>query len=445
MRESMLIGTRWSLFLLAVVSLFLSGFVLAETPATANAERSSDQKSDPRKSKITSLFGKSFNTNGFFSDSEEDVAEVKAKVEATPTPSATAAEAKVEAPAQNGAAPAAQGNVVPVSAPEAPSSDSKKPVFVSSDPSSHILPPDQNAKVRINPEAPGPFIAMADAFQRGDDVEAKAYARQFVRYLVDLMFQVKAITNLIGEAMVEEGTIEEDSWVGVEQYLDVELAEARSAVNSQVRPTHEEALKRIKADVKGEAEIYYFFSLSSSYARKMAPDVERLWQIAKKDPSLKMVALSLSPESNEYVSAYRRYTGLTAPIMTGTELAKTFRVAFVPTLVVVAPNGGAAYMKTGQQDFRRMYEFVRTVQGKGIAFTPDAEKLVLTKIGNAEKNGLATASPANAPTGANDQGLARAQLKRGLASGKSSPDLKGVVVEDPREKSKSSQLTVGKF
>lgn len=258
------------------------------------------------------------------------------------------------------------------------------PVFVSSDPAAHIVPPDQDPRVRINPEAPGPFIGMATAYQDGDMDTARKYADQYVRYQMNLVFQVRDLTQMIGQAMVRQGLLDEEDWVGGEQYLDWEMAKASTESGATIKATHEEAMKRIKPDSKGQAEIYFFFTLDCSWCRKMAPDIERLWRVTKGDSNLKMVALTMGPQPEEWIKSYREYTGLTAPIFEGADVAKTFHVAFTPALVVVAPNSRAAYFKTGQQSFERMYEFVRTVQGLPTEQTPEVQALQKTAIGQVE-------------------------------------------------------------
>jgi hypothetical protein len=257
--------------------------------------------------------------------------------------------------------------------------------FVSSDPQSHLSPPTERAKIRVNPEAPGPFIGMADAYFNGDMNVAKLYAKQFVRYLNDLMFAVKDITALIGDAMIEEGSIDEESWVGVEQYLDYQMAQARAETGSAFKPTHEDALRRIKADPNGEVEIYYFFTLNSSHCRHMAADIERLWRLSKTDPKIKMVGLTLGTTAKEWISAYKDYTGMTLPIFNGEHVAKQFKVAFVPAVVIVAPNAKTAYLKTGQIDFTRLYEVVRKTQGQPLELSPEGVKLLNAKIGQQQE------------------------------------------------------------
>lgn len=264
-----------------------------------------------------------------------------------------------------------------------------KPAAERSAPSaSDILPPDQEPEIPINAEAPSPFRAMARAYQDGDRVTASAYARQFVRYMVKLMFQVRELSNLIGEAMIAEGVIEEEEWVGVEQYLEVSMAEAREGTKSNVRATHEQALKQVVPDKGGEAEIYFFFSFSNVYSRNMAADVERLWQVVKADPKLRMAGLVLGGHSEEWEKAYRDYTGLTTEIWHGAEaerIAKALRVALVPTIVVLAPNSKSAFVRTGQQSFQHMYEFVRAAQGRPITLSQSERALLIKPVGAAEK------------------------------------------------------------
>jgi hypothetical protein len=260
------------------------------------------------------------------------------------------------------------------------------PSFVSADPASQqVLPPALDPKVRINPEAPGPFIAMANAYQQGDRDTAKLYARQFVRYLNNVIFQVKDLTQIIGEAMIQEGTISEEDWVGAEQFLDREMASAREENGSLIKATHEEAMKRIKADPQNEVEVYYFFTLSCSWCRKMGADVERLWRATKGDKRVRMVALSLQSMPKALAASYKKHTGMTLPVMEGAKVAKAFHIGFVPAVVVVSPNTGAAYLKSGKTSFDRLYEFVRTVQGVSPAITPEISRVVSVPIGEGER------------------------------------------------------------
>jgi len=257
--------------------------------------------------------------------------------------------------------------------------------FSGVDPQAHLTPPDARAQMRINPEAPGPFIGLATAYFSGDMQTAKAYSKQFVQYMSDLTFAVKDITRLIGEAMIEAKQINEEDWDGVEQYLDVELAKSREESGSPLKVTHEDALRKITPDSKGEVEIYYFFTLNSAHARKMAPQVERLWRVAQKDKRIKMVGLTLGSQPKEWIESYKKYTGLTLPVMNGEIAAKSFDLAFVPAIVVVTPNNPAAYVRTGQSDFSRLYQFVKKAQGQDLTMDSFATKLLQVKIGEDEK------------------------------------------------------------
>ncbi|MCB0344795.1 MAG: hypothetical protein KDD66_06750 [Bdellovibrionales bacterium] len=320
--------------------------------------------------------------NGRFSN-EVKVVDVSEKEKEAPE---AAPEAKAVEPDENAksAEPEQTAEADEAAADSSTSSD-KDIVFVGDDPTAHILPPDQDVPLRFNKDAPSSFVAMARAHVDGDHETARAYARQFVRYQKNMLFEVRELTKLIGAALVEEGVIDEEDWDGVEQYLNWEFANSREETGAVLKATHEDALKRIKADPNHQAEIYYFFTINSSWARTMAPDVERLWQVAQRDPNIKMVALSMGPLPNKWVESYRNYTGLTVPIFEGAEVAKSFDVAFTPALVVVSPTTKTAYRKTGQQSFQRMYEFVRTVQGKSTEISPQLASVLNKPIGEVEK------------------------------------------------------------
>lgn len=292
----------------------------------------------------------------------------------------------------------------PAAAPPAkPAGKSARgPVFVSSDPASHILPPDQDPKIRINPEAPGPFIGMVAAYQDGDMELAERYADQWVRYQMNFFFEVRELTQLIGEALVRQRVIDEDSWDGVGQLIDYEFAKTRKETGAVLKPQYDRALERIKPDPRNEVEIYYFFNLNCSWCRYMASDVERLWRATKNDRKVKMVGLLLDQVPQPWIDEYRSYTGMTMPIYSGPDLAKAFNIRFVPAMVVVTPNTKKAYLKTGQQVFSRMYEFIRRAQGLPATLTPELQAIAATPIGEQDRvrqsNALAAgrSAPANA-------------------------------------------------
>lgn len=257
--------------------------------------------------------------------------------------------------------------------------------FQGGDPKSrNIPPPEENPSILVNPDSPAPVLGMIDSYRRGDEQKAGEYADQFVRYVQNYFFEVRKITQLFGQALVRQHVISEDDWVGVGQYIDYEMAKTRKERNIVIKPTQEVAMKRIKADEKHEAEIYYFFTMNCSWCRYMAPDVERLWRVAQRDPKVKMTALTLEDVPEDWITEYRRYTGLSVPIFDGKEAAKKLDIGFVPALVIVSPTGKHAYKKTGQQTFERMYEFLRTVQGLPVELSGELLRLVEAPIGEAE-------------------------------------------------------------
>lgn len=238
---------------------------------------------------------------------------------------------------------------------------------------------------RVDENAPEEFRDIVRGVRTQDMLAAADAADNFVDYMINLMFEVRQITELIGNALIKREAVSEEDMVGVGQYIDISFAEARESNYTTLKPTHKEAMKRITADPKHEAEIYYFFTLSCSYCRYMASDIERLWRVVQGDKKkLKMVALTLAKEEQSWIDSYREYTGMTLPIEEGSEVAKSFGIGFVPALVIVSPNTNSAYIKSGQQDFVRMYEFVRTVQGLPADITPELTKMMQLPIGQFE-------------------------------------------------------------
>ena len=248
-----------------------------------------------------------------------------------------------------------------------------------------ILPPNETPSVRVNPDAPSSIRAMISAKRNGDQSTAEAYAQQFVRYQQDLFFEVRDMVSLIGNALIKEKVIDDDDWVGAGQMIDYELAKTRLEIGATLKPTHEAAMKRITGDSNQEVEIFYFFSLDCSWCRYMASDIERLWRIAKKDKRIKMAALTMGESTNEWLDEYKSYSEWSMPVLPGDELAKQWKIGFVPAVVIVTPSNGKAYMKTGQQSFERLYEFLRTAQGLPATVTSEFKALATTPIGKAER------------------------------------------------------------
>ena len=403
----------------AALSSFLTLIVIFSLPHAAYAEGGRATAKRTRPDANAGMFGERFDVTGFF-DSKQQPQPVKpapvveparvAVASSLPAPGAPAqqAQAAPQAPAQTAqlqAPPQAPAAAPVVRQPQAaaieaqqqlelredllPKLDLRKllkpPVYVSDQPPTSFPAPNTDPQVRINPDAPVPAIAMIVANQNGDKQLALAYAKQLLRYQENFFYEVRQLTELLGQAMIDQNIIEDDDWTGVEQFIEYEFAKNRQEEGAMLKPTHDKSMERIKPDPKGEAEIYYFFTMQCSWCRKMAPDVERLHRVVSKDKKLKMVALMLNKTPRIYVDEYRKYTGLTLPIFEGSKQAKAFGVGFAPALIVVSPNNRVAYLKTGQQNFERMYEFVRKVQGLPNTLTPELAEMISEPIGEVEQ------------------------------------------------------------
>lgn len=246
------------------------------------------------------------------------------------------------------------------------------------------LPPDQVPQVRVNEDAPMPFIQMLMANRAGDKEMAERYADTWVKYQQNFFFEVRELTQLIGQALIRQKLIDEDDWDGMPQFINYEFAKTRQETNDLFKPTQEAAMRMIKPDEHNQADIYYFFRFDCAYCRTMAPDVERLYRTFKFDRNVKIIGMTLENVPEEWMKEYRKYTGLTLPVVDGQDLGKAFNIKAAPALVIVAPNGKRAYLKSGQQTFASMYEFVRTVQGLPATMTPEVQQIASMKIGEVE-------------------------------------------------------------
>jgi hypothetical protein len=248
-----------------------------------------------------------------------------------------------------------------------------------------FLPPDQTPSVPVNPDAPSSIISMIESNRRGDQVGAKAYAKQFVRMLQNYFFEVKEMTSLIGDALIEEKVIKDEDWIGAAQAIDIELAKTRLEKGISIKPTHDVAMKRIVPDPKKEVEAYFIFSRSCSWCRYMGSDVERLKRVFEGDTRVKFTGLVVGDSDEVWLKEFRDYTGLSIPVFDGTEFSKQFKLRFLPVLLVVTPNGQRSYFKSGQQNFERMYEFIRVAQGLPIEDSSKIQSVIKTPMGEGDK------------------------------------------------------------
>lgn len=227
---------------------------------------------------------------------------------------------------------------------------------------------------------------MVEHLQKGNYADAKASAGEFVSYLSELMFMVREVTHLIIEAMIEQGLKTNEDYEGVEQMLDWQMAQARSKSNLPIKPTHEKTLARIKSpDPEGRAEVLFFFALNCRYCRDMSADLERVSRALKHDRRVTFTGMILGTPPDEWVKSYQDYTGLRIPIAPGDAHAKALRISFLPTLVVISPGNKVSYLRTGQQSFEHIYEFIRTVQGEPKTIHPALMRDLNRPIGEMER------------------------------------------------------------
>ncbi len=256
---------------------------------------------------------------------------------------------------------------------------------ISRDNPGELKAPNQRTSMRIEADAPAPVHGGMEALAMGDRKNAKAYARQYTQYMSDVMYYVREWSGLVAEVLHEEGKINDDDFYRAPDMLNHALAESRQEMGSLFKPSHKDAMRRVEADPKAEIEVFYFFSLDCRYCRTMAPDVERLYLATKNDKRVKMRALTLGQTPDVWLDSYKDYTGLTLPMFQGEEVARQLQVSFVPALVVMTKNTNKAFVKTGEQSFTHMYEFVRTAQGLPTEMPRSVARLSSKRIGKVEK------------------------------------------------------------
>ena len=270
----------------------------------------------------------------------------------------------------------------------------------------------------ISAQAPEGYVRIMKGLDSNNYSEAKQGAAEFVGYMMNLMFRVREVTRLLVDAMIDVGLRDADDMYGAEDMIEWNAAAEREEGNSPFSPTHKSVLKRINSDSEGRAEVYYFFSLNCEFCRDMGPDVERLWRAVKRDKRVKMSGLVVGYPQKEWLDEFTDYVGISFPVVGGTEIAKTWRVASLPSLVVVSPNGNTAYRRTGQMDFKSMYEFVRKVQGESADMNARLVQLERMPIGF-ETEGTVARGSALASFGSSSRGhLGKSSLRKKINSNK---------------------------
>ena len=89
-----------------------------------------------------------------------------------------------------------------------------------------------------------------------------------------------------------------------------------------------------------------------------------------------MTGVTIASEYSNRFQKYREAFKMTIPTIDNSSLAQKFEIAFVPAIVIVAPNDNRAYVKSGEQRFVGMYEFVKAVQGREAEITPEVQRLI---------------------------------------------------------------------
>jgi len=242
-------------------------------------------------------------------------------------------------------------------------------------------PASEKQPLRIENNAPSSIRDGFSALVSGDKQTAQAYATRWTQYMTDMMFYVREWTSMVAKTLHEQGKLDEEGYYRAPDMIDQALVEAREEMGTVFSPSHKDAMKRIEPDPKGEVEILYFFSLNCKFCRTMAPDVERLYQATKSDPGVRMTAVTLGDTPDSWLDSYRKYTGLTLPMAHGEKVARQLQVAFVPAVVVVTSNSNKAYIKSGEQSFENMYEFVRVAQGLSGEMSEKTQEIRNRKVG----------------------------------------------------------------
>ena len=244
-------------------------------------------------------------------------------------------------------------------------------------------PASEKQPLRIEKDAPSSIRDGFSALVSGDKQTAQAYASRWTQYMTDMMFYIREWTALVAKTLHDQGKLDEEGYYRAPDMIDQALVEARKDMGSVFSPSHQDAMRKVEADPKGEVEVLYFFSLNCKFCRTMASDVERLHQATKNDPNVRMTAVTLGKTPDSWLDSYKKYTGLTLPIAQGEKVARQLQVAFVPAVVVVTSNSNKAYIKSGEQSFENMYEFVRVAQGLSGEMTSETNKIKNSKVGQA--------------------------------------------------------------
>ena len=113
--------------------------------------------------------------------------------------------------------------------------------------------PAKDAPVLAIDSAPGPFKAMMESLQEGDDVIAFQYAKQYVRHLKNVQDRSTRVMSMVGLAQKREGMIEGDEWSKVPSLMEDKALYQKDIQTEQQKNGSEDA-QNLDSDIDARAK-----------------------------------------------------------------------------------------------------------------------------------------------------------------------------------------------
>ncbi|RMD86128.1 MAG: hypothetical protein D6808_03950 [Candidatus Dadabacteria bacterium] len=210
--------------------------------------------------------------------------------------------------------------------------------------------PDTVPHVLGRQDAPMPFKGMMAALEAGEVDIAKRYARQYVRYLKAVQSRTGSVLNMVREAMAEEGMNTSDP--------------KEAKVRADLRKSF---VGKVPVDPAGKVDVYFFFNASDRKSYPMLSEMEKVYQLARKDPAVNFAGLILEKATKEDLREFRSTHNITFPIFGGGKLSKIYGVTKLPTVLVVSHSDPAKVVV--EEGYRRhiyFEEMIKVMKGESV-------------------------------------------------------------------------------
>jgi hypothetical protein len=284
--------------------------------------------------------------------------------------------------------------------------------------------PGEDDQLLAEDKAPPSYKGMMAALEIGDEKLAWQYARRYARRVREMGSRSATIMGLTGKALEREGVLPKDGWQSAPQFneqqkfLEEDLREsgalkaeesriasldpatraflkkaeeveemesgkasAAAAQGSgmggeqaqQAAPQTEAEMRaalrqkfngKVPVDPKGLVQIYYFFRPNDARSLAMAPQVEQFFRKASLIGGVSFTAMTLEAPNPVDVEVFRKKTGASFSIQSGSSFARQFDLKVTPTTLFIAGSTGQMAVETGPRSAIYLEELLAAMRGK---------------------------------------------------------------------------------